>query len=92
MHRTRLTGADGEPPRVEASFARRDALRTEPGDIVTHAIELLPTAMLVRRGHRLRLTLGGADLDHFDPPAAARTEWRIELGRSRLLVPHLPRT
>jgi hypothetical protein len=88
VHRTRLVPRDDGPPTVEASFARRDALRLEPGELVTHAIELLPFALRVRRGHRLRLSLGAADVDHFTtPPAPGPVEWRIDLAGSRLWLP-----
>jgi putative CocE/NonD family hydrolase len=90
VHRTRLAEPDGRPPHVEATFLRADALRVHPGEPVTHAIELLPTAFVVRRRHRLRLSLGGADLDHFATPSAgARVEWRVDRARSKLLLPVL---
>ena len=51
--------------RVEVTFLRADALALRPGEAATHAIELLPLAMLFRRGHRIRVSLAGADVDHF---------------------------
>lgn len=94
IHQTRLVRSEGDavPPRVEASFTRKDALRLEPDQAVVHAIELLPLAMLFRRGHRIRLLLAGADVDHFATPPVAnvtggRVTWRVDRAGSRLFLP-----
>jgi putative CocE/NonD family hydrolase len=87
IHRTRLQAGEGLA-RVEVSFLRTDALAPSPTEVVTHAVELLPLAMLLRRGHRIRLSLAGADVDHFKTPAAAGpTVWRVDRAGSRLLLP-----
>lgn len=87
IHRTRFVEDDGLA-RVEASYLRADALALEPDQTATHAIALLPLAMLFRRGHRVRLSLAGADVDHFTtPPAARRVVWRVDRAGSRLLLP-----
>jgi predicted acyl esterase len=86
IHATRLVR--GHVPRVEATYTSRDALPLEDGRMVTHAIELLPTAFRVRRGSRLRISLAGADLDHFRTPEGPHT-FRIDCAGSRLLVPHV---
>lgn len=91
IHATRLVERDGRLPAVEASYRRRDALALAPGQVATHVIELLPLAMRFRRGHRLRLLLGGADVDHFTTPAGpARVRWSIQLTKSKLILPVLP--
>jgi hypothetical protein len=90
LHATRLVSEGDAPPRVEATFTRRDARASGPGETVVHAIELLPLAFVVRRGHRLRLILGGADGDHFTtPPAPGPVVWRVDRARSRLVLPVL---
>lgn len=86
IHATRLI--PGRIPRVEASYESRDALALEDGKMVTHAIELLPTAFLFRRGSRLRVTIAGADRDHFRTPPGPHV-FRIDCAASRLLVPHV---
>lgn len=89
VHRTHLV-EDPATPRVEATFARRDALALGADETCTHAIELLPVAMRVARGHRLRLRLAGADVDHFTTPTgAAKVVWRVEHQGSKLLLPVL---
>jgi hypothetical protein len=89
VHRTQLV--EGDWPRVEASFAARDALGLGAGEYATHAIELQPTAFLFRRGHRLRLSIAGADVDHFRAPSGAPRTFRLDLAGSRLLLPVKPR-
>lgn len=88
IHATRLV----EEPvaRAVATFRRADALRLEPHQPATHVIELLPLAMVFRRGHRIRLSLAGADVDHFTTPphdAGTRMIWHVERAGSRLLLP-----
>ncbi len=93
IHRTTLLedGADDARfARVKATFLRKDALALAPGEMATHAIELLPLAMLFRRGHRIRLSLAGADVDHFVTPShgdARGITWTIDRAGSRLLLP-----
>lgn len=47
------------------SFRRRDALAVTPGARMTLRFALFPTAALIRRGHRLRVAIAGADADTF---------------------------
>lgn len=47
------------------SFARADALPVAPSKAMTLRFALFPTAALVKRGHRLRVAIGGADADTF---------------------------
>jgi uncharacterized protein len=48
------------------SFARNDVLPVTPGEAMTLAFALFPVAALIRRGHRLRLAIGGGDCDYFE--------------------------
>ena len=47
------------------SYEREDAEPLTPGEIATLPITLIPTSVLVRKGHRLRLALAGADASAF---------------------------
>ncbi|MGZ3448016.1 MAG: CocE/NonD family hydrolase [Polyangiales bacterium] len=86
LHKTRLIEAN--VPRVEASYLSRDALPLEDGRMTTHAIELLPTAFRFKKGSKLRLSLAGADVDHFRTPEGPHV-FRIDCSQSRLLVPYV---
>jgi predicted acyl esterase len=54
-------------------------------------LPLLPTAALIRKGHRLRLSLAGADAGTFPAlPAEATATWTVALGSadaSRVILP-----
>ncbi len=47
------------------SFTRDDMSPLIPGEAVEVSIELLPTSVLLRKGHRIRVAIAGADKDHF---------------------------
>ncbi len=47
------------------SYEREDAEPLTPGEIATLPITLIPTSVLVRKGHKLRLSLAGADASAF---------------------------
>ena len=47
------------------TFKRADAARLSVGDFVELTIGLQPTSVLIRRGHRIRVAIGGADKDTF---------------------------
>ncbi len=49
------------------TFKRSDALEWIPNQAKNLHFELIPTSHLVPKGHRLRVCIGGADIDHFHP-------------------------
>jgi putative CocE/NonD family hydrolase len=70
------------------SFRRADAAPLVPGEAVTVRFALYPTSLLLRRGHRLRLALAGADAGLFQRyPATGAVTWTIhrEPGRASFL-------
>ena len=55
--------------------------------------DLMPTAWLFRTGHRIRLSLAGADQDTFEPSAARQQVlWHVYQGdgQSVLVLPWIP--
>ena len=81
-------------PVAYRTFAHRDAAPMVPGERAEITFDLIPIAFEVRRGHRLRLSIGAADRDNFGPPPpAAATLYRIHreaTAPSRVVVPVLP--
>ena len=73
------------------SFARGDAQPLEPGKRYTIEFKLWPIAALIRKGHRLRLALAGADAGTFDPvPATGLPTLTVHHGAttaSALVIP-----
>ncbi|MFX1532975.1 MAG: CocE/NonD family hydrolase [Promethearchaeota archaeon] len=47
------------------SFKREDALPLVPGEVAEIKFGLLPTSALIRKGHRIRIAIAGADKDTF---------------------------
>jgi putative CocE/NonD family hydrolase len=65
------------------TFTRADASPMPPGEWVELTFGLQPTSVLVRRGQRIRVAIGGADKDTFARiPAQGAPIWRISRSRS----------
>lgn len=84
-------GLPYEPLGPPHSFLRRDAAPLRPGEAATVRFALYPTSALLRKGHRLRLALAGADAGLFQryPPAGPVT-WTVYRGRDRASYLELP--
>jgi putative CocE/NonD family hydrolase len=72
------------------SFERADARPLVPGTAAELRFALLPTSYLFERGHRVRLALAGADVDHFAPRGTAALEWSLRYGAPGLSHLELP--
>ena len=73
------------------SFARSDAEPMPPGEAVEVSIRLWPIAALIRAGHRIRISVAGADAGMFDPlpvdGSATLTVHRGSDNGSRIVLP-----
>ena len=47
------------------SFKRKDSLPLIPGEVAEITFGLLPTSVLIRKGHKLRIAIAGTDKDTF---------------------------
>ncbi|MFC1660065.1 CocE/NonD family hydrolase [Gemmatimonadota bacterium] len=91
--------SEEEPPFVTPapyhSYKEADAAPMVPGDMVEVTFALHPTSVLFRRGHRIRVAVGGADADTFARiPAEGRPVWTIARSpgqASRMALPVIPR-
>jgi putative CocE/NonD family hydrolase len=61
LHRKTTSGGCNPAPGVERSFDREDAEPVTPGRTMQIELPLQPVAALIRAGHRVRLSLAGAD-------------------------------
>ncbi|QTH20201.1 CocE/NonD family hydrolase [Rhizorhabdus wittichii] len=59
------------------SFARGDARPMTPGLPEEIRLDLWPTAYLFRSGHRIRVSIAGADADNFTPIPAPAPTYRL---------------
>ena len=77
-------------PGTNRSFNRADGQAVTPGQNMRVEIPLQPTAALIRKGHRLRLSLAGADAGTFPAVTDGPETWVIGYGGaqgSTLTVP-----
>lgn len=61
------------------TFNRKDALPVAPGTKMEVSLKLFATAALIRREHRLRLSIAGADADTFKSAAPAPDQERFDI-------------
>jgi hypothetical protein len=64
----KVSAAPYQTPVPYRSFTRVDAQPLIPNQTVELVIDLLPTSYLFQRGHCLRISIAGADKDHFEIP------------------------
>jgi putative CocE/NonD family hydrolase len=91
--------SDEEPPyRVAVpyrSFAKQDAMPLISGEVAELVFDLLPTSYLFKKGNSVRVALGGADRDHFEPmkqdPAPELTFHRNRAHASAIELPVISR-
>jgi putative CocE/NonD family hydrolase len=79
------------PPGPAHSFLRTDAEPLRPGEVATIRFALLPTSIVLRQGHRIRLALAGADQGLFQRyPAAGTPVWTVHRDREHPSFLELP--
>src|SRR5205814_9180354 len=64
------------------SFLKNDAMPLVPGQLAELKFGLQPTSVLIRKGHRLRIAIAGADKDSFARIPSAGTP-TITVARNR---------
>jgi len=80
-----------EPLGPAHSFLRADAEPMAPGRAATIRLALLPTSILLRKGHRIRVALAGADANLFQRiPADGPSTWTIYREVERASFVELP--
>jgi putative CocE/NonD family hydrolase len=74
------------------TFARAEVLPVKPDEVTVFAFTLNPTSVVVRRGHRIRLAIAGADADTFERlPASGETPvYTLMRGRSHSSYIEIP--
>jgi hypothetical protein len=61
------------------SFRKKDSQSVVPGEIMEISYGLLPTSVLIRKGHRIRVAIAGADKDTFNRyPAEGTPTYNIK--------------
>ncbi|MEW6210493.1 MAG: CocE/NonD family hydrolase [Acidobacteriota bacterium] len=55
------------------SFKRKDSMPVKPGEVMRLTFGILPTSVLIKKGHRIRIAIAGADKDTFARLPADKT-------------------
>lgn len=80
-----------EPISPAHSLLRKDAEPMTPGEAASIRFSLLPTCVLLRKGHRIRVALAGADAGVFQRyPAAGTATWTVYREAKRASFIELP--
>lgn len=89
LHRATGGPGPGRERITGRTYRRADADDAAPGELVELIIPLLPTSARIAAGHRIRLSLAGADADTFAPitPAGASFTVLRGPGKSALELP-----
>ena len=73
------------------SFRREDAEPMKPNEAASIRFSLMPTSVLLRKGHSIRLSLAGADAGLFQTyPASGAPEWTVHRDAKRSSFLELP--
>jgi putative CocE/NonD family hydrolase len=89
IHR-KTSAAPYQTPVPYHSFTRADAQPLIPNETVELVIDLLPTSYLFQRGHCLRVSIAGADKDHFEIPNIPPPLFTIQRNRAQASAIVLP--
>ena len=72
------------------SYHRKDGAPLVPGETATLTFQLLPTSILFKTGHRIRIAIAGADKDTFMRlPAQGDVTITVERGGSFIDLPEV---
>jgi putative CocE/NonD family hydrolase len=55
------------------SFKRKDSMPVKPNEVMRLTFGILPTSVLIKKGHRIRIAIAGADKDTFARTPADKT-------------------
>jgi putative CocE/NonD family hydrolase len=75
----RASGCDPAPG-TKRTFARAEGAPVTPGELMFVELPLLPTAALIQKGHRVRLSLAGADQGTFPMLTETPATWAVAFG------------
>lgn len=78
----RRTAGPAEPARlgVSRTFARSNALRVVPGNLMGLTVQLLPVSAVIPAGHRIRVAIAGHDASCFTRYGPAEETFTLRLG------------
>jgi hypothetical protein len=63
----------------QQSFKMEDRVPLEPNEFRQALVNLIPTSYLVKKGNRIRIAVGVADVDHFDLPEEINRPTKLKI-------------
>ncbi len=72
------------------TFKQKDAQLMVPGEMAELGFELLPVSHKIEKGHAIRLSIAGYDVDHFEPLKGSSDQLTISCSSdlpSRVIIP-----
>ncbi|MEZ5007733.1 MAG: CocE/NonD family hydrolase [Chitinophagales bacterium] len=73
--------SDEKPPyKIVApyrSYLSKDGMPLIPGEVAELVFDLIPTSYQFKKGHKIRISLAGADKDHFGNAIDEEPEWKV---------------
>jgi putative CocE/NonD family hydrolase len=80
-----------EHPGPHRSFLKCDASPLPVDEVVELTFPMLPTSVVIERGHRIRIAFSGADKNSFEAvPATKNQHWQVHMDakhRTRIVLP-----
>jgi len=76
------------------SYLEKDAAPIPANEVVELRFDLLPISYLFKKGHRIRIAIGTADIDNFKDLNRAGSEFEVMIGGkngSKVTLPIMPR-
>ncbi|MGD9852555.1 MAG: CocE/NonD family hydrolase [Nitrospirales bacterium] len=70
-------GTSKSLPIPHRTFRRADAAPLNVGEVASLTLDLLPTSYQFKQGHRIRVALAGADIDHFQSLDGQTSVWEV---------------
>jgi putative CocE/NonD family hydrolase len=80
LHRKTASGSCDPAPGTERSFERADSAAVTPGELMHVELTLLPVAARIGKGHKVRLSLAGADAGTFPMLTETPATWSVAYG------------
>jgi putative CocE/NonD family hydrolase len=77
LDRKEATNAAYKTAYPDHTYRKEDALPYKSGETVQLTFDLLPISYQFRKGHRIRISIAGADAGHFNLPSPQPSEFKI---------------
>ncbi len=89
IHR-KIIESDYVYPGPYHSYKQEDALPYTAGEMVSLSFDFIPISYQFKKGHSIRVSIAGADIEHFDLPYDLPSKFNIDISRENPATLMLP--